>query len=459
MPDNNYFCKDCIGDDYYLHWWIKQYGGEEECDECNAYTQTANIEELVKQIEPQLTAQILITDNDFYHPRYGYPEGDSLDMVFQEMGVEEKAAKAIADKLFQENFCYSSHEYGFYDPEKFYELTRPSGSTFEAGWQRFKDVSAHGSRYFNPDVRLFLDRLFLDNEIDKSLSKSKLEIGPDSEIKALVRAREFNTLTDARHSLEYPDKQLGAAPIGKSSAGRMNTAGSSVFYGALDDDTALAEIRPSVGGYVVSADFMILRDLKILDFRALAQNIDFNGGSHFDPDTIKMLHRQQFLNSLGHRLSKPIMPTDTDVEYKATQMVANYIQHILRLDGIAWSSSQFSGGTNFALFYEACRTNDAIPETEHLESYITGDQIDEDTFVETGCGIDRYAKEEDGQKPLTISETFEEHFPSDTRTISLCVNLESMRVHRTLGVKVSTEEWEVNYDAAKPPLKASDTPF
>ena len=46
--------------------------------------------------------------------------------------------------------------------------------------------------------------------------------------------------------------------------GRMNAAGISVFYGATDDETAIAGVRPPVGSWVATATFEVIRPLRLL---------------------------------------------------------------------------------------------------------------------------------------------------------------------------------------------------
>ncbi len=49
----------------------------------------------------------------------------------------------------------------------------------------------------------------------------------------------------------------------------MNAPGISVFYGALDEATCIAEARAPVGSHVVVAKFHLLRPVRLLDFDAL----------------------------------------------------------------------------------------------------------------------------------------------------------------------------------------------
>ena len=75
----------------------------------------------------------------------------------------------------------------------------------------------------------------------------------------------------------------------------MNAQGISVFYGASDLATALAEIRPPVGSRVLVGKFDLARPVRLLDVEALRSV--YVGGSIFDPAYIGHLELAQFLGS------------------------------------------------------------------------------------------------------------------------------------------------------------------
>ena len=103
----------------------------------------------------------------------------------------------------------------------------------------------------------------------------------------------------------------------------MNAAGIPVFYGALDEDTCVAEVRAPVGSYVVVAKFEVLQPLRLLDFDSLKKV--YVEGSHFDPDYAWRLGRASFLERLVREMSRPVMPGDEAFEYLVTQAVAEYL--------------------------------------------------------------------------------------------------------------------------------------
>jgi hypothetical protein len=52
-------------------------------------------------------------------------------------------------------------------------------------------------------------------------------------------------------------------------AGRMNPSGIALFYGALELETCLAEVRPPVGSQVVCGAFLLRRTVLLLDLTLL----------------------------------------------------------------------------------------------------------------------------------------------------------------------------------------------
>ena len=132
----------------------------------------------------------------------------------------------------------------------------------------------------------------------------------------------------------------------------MNALGIPVFYGAMEKDTCVAELRASVGSQVMGAKFDLLRPVRLFGpLKALTEiwNID---ASHFDPDFDKREDRAASLWSLAREICRPVMPQDKAFEYLPSQAVAEYLANKLdpRLDGIIFRSSQTGCGRNVVLF-------------------------------------------------------------------------------------------------------------
>lgn len=83
-----------------------------------------------------------------------------------------------------------------------------------------------------------------------------------------------------RVARESPARQLGPAPKERASAGRMNAQGVPVFYVALDQETACAEVAShSPYDEAVVGQFIVQKSLRVLDLTTVPEP-----QSIFDPD-------------------------------------------------------------------------------------------------------------------------------------------------------------------------------
>jgi RES domain len=200
--------------------------------------------------------------------------------------------------------------------------------------------------------------------------------------------------------LRLPAVELGPPRGRLAKAGRMNASGVSVFYGALDEVTCIAEIRPPVGSRVVTGRFEVIRPLRLLDLDALTGI--YEPGSYFDTRYGQNAARFSFLRSLGEILSRPVLPGDEEFDYLPTQVIAEYLASRRKLDGIVFHSAQTGHeGQNVVLFHEA-----SVVEPYDLPP---GTEIDIDrTFEEDPDHMGR------GYETITIWEAVPSDEPSTT---------------------------------------------
>lgn len=131
----------------------------------------------------------------------------------------------------------------------------------------------------------------------------------------------------------------------------MNAKGVTTFYGALDEQTCLAEMRSSIGSYIVLGRFKTLKPLRILSFSQLEKAVPKEGLSYFQEDFEKQVRRLKFISQIHRLISKPIITGHED-DYLMTQVLAEYLAHVrhLSFDGLTFKSTQYQGGTNIVLF-------------------------------------------------------------------------------------------------------------
>ncbi|WP_345761701.1 HEPN-associated N-terminal domain-containing protein [Diaminobutyricibacter sp. McL0608] len=133
--------------------------------------------------------------------------------------------------------------------------------------------------------------------------------------------------------------RLGTSPIERATvSNRMNPAGIPMFYGAADQDTALAEViahavekkqRVTIGAFTMRSD------VKVVDFTRLR-----DVPSIFHP-TLGAYHRQiHFLHQFVDELSKPISAADEHVEYIPTQILTEYL---LKVYGARGAKAEATG--------------------------------------------------------------------------------------------------------------------
>ncbi len=104
--------------------------------------------------------------------------------------------------------------------------------------------------------------------------------------------------------------------------GRVNPRGIPCLYTATDRDTAMSEVRPSVGSYVSVGQFRLKRNLMLVDFSVMH---DSKRDFYFEePDSAE---REQYIWSCVDReFSEPISADPALAEYAPTQIISEYFK-------------------------------------------------------------------------------------------------------------------------------------
>ena len=402
-------CYDCVGE-VYLSFEIFSSGTPTACSYCTAVAETISLEELADRVEsaffdhyvrtsnePDEYEQALLADkeSDYDWER----EGTLVLYAIQESaGLSEKAAEDVLEILSERHASYNHDDIGEeqeFDPDSYYEETLETGAEWDEKWRIFERTLKTEARFFNREATSFLDELF--QGLEKLISRKRMpaffstrrvknspiivNAGPRSRIKHFYRARVFYSIDLLKEPLARPDLEIGPPPIRTAAPGRMSAPGISVFYGASDRKTAIAEVRPPVGSWVAVAKFNVVRPLRLLDLNALDTAHD--QGSIFDPTWKESIERVAFLRKLGNLMTRPVMPGDEIANYLPTQVVADYLANGCSpsFDGIIFKSVQVKNGRNVVLFRQACRVVSLEPRE--------GEGIDVDLFTMT----------EDGKEP------------------------------------------------------------
>jgi hypothetical protein len=150
-------------------------------------------------------------------------------------------------------------------------------------------------------------------------------------------------------------RRLGPPPQGRTIANRMSPAGIPMFYGALDEYTAVAETvlgRLKNGRILNLGTFETRESFHVLDLTNIPPV----------PSLFSPLRDQRptlgFLHSFADDLSKPIEKDDrVHTEYAPTQIVTEYFRYSFNREagpsirGILYPSSRSRGGIACVLFF------------------------------------------------------------------------------------------------------------
>jgi hypothetical protein len=220
-------------------------------------------------------------------------------------------------------------------------------------WDEFKEEVKYQTRFlffsdrdaderYNPE-RLSAQSLF--NKLSSMLTKipNVYRVLPAGS--RLLRGRMVATPPDCS---KYSAKELGSPPREKASANRMSPAGISMFYGASDLDTVIAEIGAhSPFGHAVTGEFQTTQELDVIDLSRLP-----GLPSPFDTENAKLYHLIKFLESFVTDLTLPIdLDGREHIDYVPTQVFSEFLRYGVPygVDGLIFGSAQ-AAGTNIVIF-------------------------------------------------------------------------------------------------------------
>lgn len=162
-------------------------------------------------------------------------------------------------------------------------------------------------------------------------------------------------------------KELTSPPSKLAKNNRMNPQGISLFYGSLDKETPISEIRNYLddkSNDIFLGEFEITKELNIIDLCSIPSP-DFWMGENGD------WQNYSFLRSFHNEISKPVNPNDEATEYIPTQVFSEYLRYIQKTDdgkkydGIIYKSS-LTRKKNIVLFYDN-KTSEDILRLSNIE--------------------------------------------------------------------------------------------
>lgn len=349
-------CYRCVHDAY-LGRQIQRSGTSSLCSLCDSKRKCLPLDVIVSRVTEILGTYITEGEHlwRWSGGRIDHQEGDSIDTWVSEIfGCDniEPIVDAVCSRLtsYSEDVNYSRQPF----------LPNDVGHQ----WCEFQEGMKHGVRFFNDSAKAFLGWIF------KDLDKYSASSDENAVVRLLTPENSppifcGRTCMDGKSVSEItanPARNLGAPPKERAGEGRMNPAGVPAFYGAFERKTCVAELRPPVGGIVVSGEFRLVRDVKVLDF-ARFESADLGPvPSFFDLKYHSKVGRQDFLRYLHDAITVPVLP-GAERDYLTTQVIAEYLAtHCKpRIDGVIFKSVQESDGSNIVLFSRvACAPTSTI---------------------------------------------------------------------------------------------------
>ena len=138
-----------------------------------------------------------------------------------------------------------------YDTSTNYVFAPPSEAGHVQTWDLFAERIKHRRRFLDPDNLGDLQSIFGVQGTETPWLTIRQIDSEHEEGEMFFRARRCDSDEDAWRVLAHPVAELAPPPQSSAVAGRMNPAGIPVFYGALEKETAVSEVRPWVGALVV----------------------------------------------------------------------------------------------------------------------------------------------------------------------------------------------------------------
>ena len=362
-------CHECVGDEF-LKKEVRVEGKRGKCSYCEKSRKVVPLPWLADNIRAAIEEHFYLTSNEPTPLEYALlsdkessydweRHGQEVNYLIQDMAeVNDSVANDVQAYLsFYSGGDPKDFEENPYDEVACYEERPPDTYGFKESWDFFRQEITFRARFFSQFAEQILDELFSNLDSLKTYDgKSVIRIaGPSTEDLYVFRARVTQTHNSLDQILKNPVKELSAPPPKFAKHGRMNASGISVFYGATDAETCIAEVRPPVGSHVVVGKFQILKDIRLLDLNILSGI--YIKGSYFDPEFKGRQGHAAFFQHLVRELTKPVMPEEENFEYLPTQIVAEYLAEKVKpnLDGIIFGSSQAQNKEqNIILFHNSC---------------------------------------------------------------------------------------------------------
>jgi hypothetical protein len=356
--DDSYVCAACF-EDYALVQFVEENATECQCTYCGKESSepiAADMNEVMAYIMEGISQEWSDPDNEgmSYITREGGWQGavyDSWDLIFDEVGLaanSEQLLEDIVGSISDRQWCQRN----------LYRLL--PHESLVSDWGNFSERIKYHQRFMfhRVDEAYEPEDTYDDSrptsQILDDLGRFVNELGLFSDISPGHKIYRVRVSGDG---IKYKTVQeLGPPPAQQARfSNRMSPAGISMFYGATDVDTALAETvtkREGINALASVAEFETIKPFRIID---LTQLPDIP--SIFDGDRRDIRPGCIFLHRFLADITKKVVKDGREhIEYVPTQVVTEYLRHVFRFDddaqamGVAFPSSVNEGGISWVLF-------------------------------------------------------------------------------------------------------------
>lgn len=335
MDENQYVCTSCIGDEI-IRLRIEELGSAAVCSYCGEKDLVVDFEDLAGWVDVTYRACFKISN-------YGFDgSGESSDQIINNMLKTDDCSIGEDLSVYLnslEHRAVSKGDDAMYEAGQSYVHQDIDGIEHNELWRAFCRSIKHESRFFSLSAKDFLDSIF--DGIEEQLTYRNEKLIDSIRLDNIFRARRAGSKSELDKILADPECELYAPPESVAPNGRMNANGISIFYGAFDSETCLAEVRLAVGEIAVVAAFSSSEALKVFD----ATKLDHlsNNLSYFASDYLMRSSQIVFLSEFQQVISRPVMPGTESLDYLPTQAMTEYLTTFKGVDAILFSSSQTSG--------------------------------------------------------------------------------------------------------------------
>jgi hypothetical protein len=336
-------CVDHVHDPY-LAAWVQEEANE-LCTFCGS-SDAMSLETLTELVVQTIVAYYEPADQQPWHSG-----SDSWEVLEEVAGgdFDDEVLERMAQALMAEGQMWARRS----------EHTGPGDEWLGAGWPEFCRWITTRSRFLlEPSSEDWYERAEQPQNMLAEIGRLVLEenlIIPLPVGTLVYRARALSEDTELDKAAD-----LVAPPRSLATAGRMNPPGISMFYGAMDPDTAAVEVYDG-NRKAALARFRTLSDLLVLDLLHLPQP-----PSIYDLEHLRRRRRLLFLAEFADEISRPIdRDGDQGLRYLPSQAVTEYFRLAVpeivghALHGVLYRSSRVEphmgsgsshAGANIVLF-------------------------------------------------------------------------------------------------------------